>query len=152
MGFMKNQYLLDFYKIAFLSMKQKVTGDKVNLAKPVLLLSVFDAIEDGSITGNKIMYNTVKPIYETILGKVQAEPTPLKYPFYHMRSDGFWRLEWKADAPKIPSVPSDKFMRENLDYAMFDQALWDLLQDKEIRDFYRNAISGYYKMQIENTR
>lgn len=89
MGFMKNQYLLDFYKIAFLSMKQKVTGDKVNLAKPVLLFSVFDAIEDGSITGNKIMYNKVKPIYETILGKVQAEPTPLKYPFYHMSSDGF---------------------------------------------------------------
>ena len=89
---MKNQYLLDFYRIAFLSLKQKVSGGKVNRAKPVLLLSVFDAIEDGLLAGNKILYETVKPIYENNLSQVQAEPTPLKYPFYHLKSDGFWKL------------------------------------------------------------
>ena len=131
-------------------MKQKVSGDRVNLAKPVLLLSVFDAIENGALTSNRIHYNAVKPFYEALLPKVQEEPTPLKYPFFHMKSDGFWNLEWKSSSLKIPVSPSDKFLRENLEYAKFDQALWDLLQDQKTRDFYRNAISNYYQMQIEN--
>ena len=144
---MDNQYLLDFYKIAFLSIKQKVTAGKANLAKPVLLLSVFDAIEDGSVTGNRILYSTIKPLYEEKLKQFQSESTPLKYPFYHMKSDGFWKLEWKADATAIPATPSDKFLRDNLAFAMFDNALWDLLQEKQNRDYYREAIVNYYKMK-----
>ena len=149
---MKNKYLIDFYKIAFLSMKQKVNGGKVNLAKPVLLLSVFDAIENGSLTGNKIIYSTVKPIYESLLSSIQEESTPLRYPFFYLKSDGFWKLEWKPGAPAIPTAPSDKFLRDNLAFAMFDHALWDLLQDQEVRDLYRGAITNYYNMQIENKK
>ena len=144
---MNNQYLLDFYKIEILSIKQKVTEEKANLAKPVLLLSVFDAIESGKISGNRILYEVIKPIYESKLQEVQTEPTPLKYPFYHMKSDGFWKLEWKTNTSKIPATPSDKFLRDNLAYAMFDNALWDLLQDKEARDFYRESIINYYKVK-----
>lgn len=149
---MKNQYLLDFYRIAFLSLKQKMSGGKVNLAKPVLLLSVFDAIEDGLLAGNKILYETVKPIYENNLNQVQAEPTPLKYPFYHLKSDGFWKLVWKTNVISIPSVPSDKFLRDNLECAMFDQALWDLLKDLGGRNYYRAALASYYNMKIEKNK
>ena len=144
---MNNQYLLDFYKIELLSIKQKVTEGKANLAKPVLLLSVFDAIESGQIGGNRIMYEVIKPIYEAYLREVQTEQTPLKYPFYHMKSDGFWKLEWKSNVPKVPATPSDKFLRDNLAYAMFDNALWDLLHDKAARDYYREAIINYYKVK-----
>ena len=147
---MVNQYLLDYYRIAFLSTKQKVTGDKLNLAKPVLLLSVISAIEDGLLADNRIHYQIIKPIYEELIQKVQDEPTPIKYPFYHLKSDGFWKLEWKSEVTQIPATPSDKFLRENLAYSMFDQALWDLLQDCDTRLYYRNAITNYYKMKIEN--
>lgn len=146
---MKNQYLIDFYRIAFLSLRQKVQRDKVNLAKPLLLLSVFEAIENCSLTSNRILYNEVKPIYEEILQKVQNEPTPVKYPFFYLKSDGFWKLEWKNNFASIPATPSDKFLRENLAYAMFDQALWDLLQDSEVRNSYRDALINYFKMNIE---
>ena len=146
---MSNQYLIDFYKIGILSMKMKITGGKTNLAKPVLLISVFDAIDAGLISDNKIIYNTIKPIYEANLKKVQEEETPLKYPFFYMASDGFWRLEWKVNTSQIPSTPSDKFLRENLSFAMFDNALWDLLQEKESRNFYRDAIEAYFKMKID---
>lgn len=147
---MVNQYLIDYYRIAFLSTKQKVTGDKHNLAKPVLLLSVISAIEEGLLADNKIYYQIVKPIYEELIHEVQDEPTPIKYPFYHLKSDGFWKLEWKRGITQIPATPSDKFLRENLAYSMFDQALWDLLQDGDIRVYYRNTIVSYYKMIIEN--
>lgn len=76
-----------------------------------------------------------------------TEPTPIKYPFYHIKSDGFWKLEWKADSPAVPAAPSDKFLRENLAYAMLDNALWDILQEKEVRDFYKAAIIDYYNMK-----
>jgi len=144
---MDNQYLLDFYKIAFLSIKQKITAGKANLAKPVLLLSIFDAIEDGTVTGNRVLYNAVKPVYEKKLAEYQSDATPLKYPFYHMQSDGFWKLEWKTGIPAIPATPSDKFLRDNLAYASFDNALWDILQGKGARDFYREALVNYYKMK-----
>ncbi len=147
---MKNEHLIDFYRIAFLSMKQKVTGGKANLAKPALLLSVFEAIEIDALMGNKILYSTVKPIYENLLGRIQAEPTPLRYPFFFMRSDGFWKLEWKPDTPALPTSPSDKFIRNNLVCASFDQALWDLLQDAEVRALYRDAVCNYYDFTIEN--
>lgn len=144
---MNNQYLIDFYKIAFLSIKQKVTCGKANLAKPVLILSVFDGIESGMITRNRIQYNVVKPLYEAKLREFQNEPTPIKYPFYHIKSDGFWKLEWKADSPAVPAAPSDKFLRVNLAYAMLDNALWDILQEKEVRGFYKAAIIDYYNMK-----
>lgn len=99
---------------------------------------------------NKIYYQIVKPIYQELIQKVQDEPTPIKYPFYHLKSDGFWNLEWKNGVTQIPASPSDKFLRENLAYSMFDQELWDLLQDGDTRLYYQNAITSYYKMKIKN--
>lgn len=147
---MKRKYLIDFYRIAFLSMKQKVTGGKANLAKPALLLSVFEAIESGALTGNKILYSTIKPIYESILSRIQIESTPLGYPFFHLKSDGFWKLEWKPETSVLPASPSEKFLRENLVCASFDQSLWDLLQAPEVRTLYRDAVCNYYDLKIEN--
>lgn len=147
---MKNNYLIDFYRITFLSMKQKITGGKVNLAKPALLLSIFDAIETSSLKDNKILYSTIKPIYEEVLSHIQVESTPLRYPFFHMKSDGFWKLEWKTDAPSFSSSPSEKYLRENLVCATLDNALWDLLQDQGIRFLYRDAVCNYYNLKIKN--
>ena len=147
---MDNKYLIDFYKIAFLSLKQRVAGGCANLAKPTLIISIIDAIDSKAITDNKIVYNTIKPIYEDVLKSVQTEATPLKYPFYHLSSEDFWHLEWKKSTEKIPKVPSDKFMRENLEYASLDNALWDLLQDSTNRLFYKDSIVSYYKMFREN--
>ena len=52
----------------------------------------------------------------------------------------------------IPYVPSDKFLRDNLECAMFDQALWDLLKDLEVRNYYRTALASYYNMKIEKNK
>lgn len=147
---MKSKYLIDFYRIAFLSMKQNITGGKANLAKPALLLSVFEAIESGTLTGNKILYSTIKPIYEGLWGRIHMKSTPLRCPFFYLKSDGFWKLEWKPDVTVIPSLPSEKFLRDNLVCASFDQSLWDLLQDREVRALYRDAVCNYYDLKIEN--
>lgn len=54
-----------------------------------------------------------------------------------MISDGFWHIEWEScDRVKV----SNGFLRENVKYAQFDNALWDLLQDPKCRQTLREVI------------
>lgn len=143
---MANDCLIDFYRICFLSMTLKSAKGRLNYAKPVLLFSVFDAIDRNVVSVNKLIYNAIKPLYEEKLAMYQDEHTPLRYPFFYMKNDGFWRLKWNPDSPVVPIAPSDKFLRDNLSFAMLDNALWDLLQDRGVRDYFRKSITDYYKM------
>jgi putative restriction endonuclease len=62
--------------------------------KPILILSVFDLIAQGEIAENKILISA-KLIetftkYWNILSSNASYVGGLHYPFYHLRSDGFW--------------------------------------------------------------
>ena len=41
-------------------------------------------------------------------------------------------------------TPSAKYLRENVQYASFDNALWDLLQDEETRNYFREVIINHF--------
>lgn len=127
-------------------MTLKSTDGRLNYAKPVLLFFVFDAIERNVVSGNKLIHNAVKPLYKEKLSMYQDEHTPLRYPFFYMKNDGFWHLKWNPDSPVVPRVPSDKFLRDILSFAMLDNALWGLLQDGGARDYFQKSITDYYKM------
>ncbi len=142
---MKNEYLYDLYRIAFLSVKQKSTNGVPNAAKPALVIAVIDAIAAGEVKNNQIRFQDIEARYISTLEKWQPEKTPLKYPFYHMESDGFWHLKWIGEQSTKRISPSAKFLRENIEYAYFDNALWDLLQDEEARNGYIEAITKYFK-------
>ncbi len=142
---MKNEYLYDLYRIAFLSVKQKSTNGVTNAAKPALVIAVIDAIAAGEVKNNQIRFQDIEARYISTLEKWQPEKTPLKYPFYHMESDGFWHLKWIGERSTKRISPSAKFLRENIEYAYFDNALWDLLQDEEARNGYIEAITKYFK-------
>ncbi len=142
---MKNEYLYDLYRIAFLSVKQKSTNGVTNAAKPALVIAVIDAIAAGEVKNNQIRFQDIEARYISTLEKWQPEKTPLKYPFYHMESDGFWHLKWIGEQSTKRISPSAKFLRENIEYAYFDNALWDLLQDEEARNGYIEAITKYFK-------
>ena len=142
---MKNEYLYDLYRIAFLSVKQKSTNGVTNAAKPALVIAVIDAVAAGEVKNNQIRFQDIEARYISTLEKWQPEKTPLKYPFYHMESDGFWHLKWIGEQSTKRISPSAKFLRENIEYAYFDNALWDLLQDEEARNGYIEAITKYFK-------
>ena len=142
---MRNEYLYDLYRIAFLSVKQKSTNGVTNAAKPALVIAVIEAIAAGEVKNNQIRFQDIEVRYISTLEKWQPEKTPLKYPFYHLEGDGFWHLKWKGEQPTKRISPSAKFLRENIDYAYFDNALWDLLQDEVSRKGYVEAITKYFK-------
>ncbi len=142
---MRNEYLYDLYRIAFLSVKQKCTNGVTNAAKPALVIAVIEGIAAGEIKNNQIKFQDIEARYVSKLEEWQPEKTPLKYPFYHLEGDGFWHLKWKNAPPAKRISPSAKFLRDNIDYAYFDNALWDLLQEEEVRKGYIEAITTYFK-------
>lgn len=142
---MRNEYLYDLYRIAFLSVRQKCTNGVLNAAKPALVISVIDAIAAGEVKNNQIRYDDIRERYIKELAEWQRDKTPLNYPFYFLERDGFWHLKWVGDEPTKQAAPSSGFIRNNIEFAYFDNALWDILQDEEARNGYKEAITTYFK-------
>ncbi len=113
-------------------------------AKPLLFYSVIMMIEEGLIHNNRIYFNNVsEKFYKNILVVRGEAVTPFFKPFYYLQFDGFWHLKGKTDNVKTDR-PSPKFLRENIDYAYLDNALWDLLQKASIREHFKLIIESHH--------
>ena len=70
------------------------------------------------------------------------------YPFYHLKSEGFWQLKEKPGKTiavnSANSVTSMKPLREALDYARVDLSLWNLLVKPSQRNILRDILLGTY--------
>lgn len=117
----------------------------ISNAKPYLLISILDAISDLCVKDNTIYMDDIKPYYQATNAKYSPDikPSPLSYPFYHLGAESFYHLQWR-NAPIKKDAPSGKFVRDNIEYAYFDEALWELLQDKSILNEFRTVIENYY--------
>ena len=70
--------------------------------------------------------------------------TPLFKPFFYIESEDFIHLQYKT--PKPSNIrPSNSFLRTHIDYAYFDNALWDLLQSADVRKLYKDALVEHYQ-------
>ena len=113
-------------------------------AKPLLVLTIIDAIEKDTVKNNKIYFSKeLLEAYKQLTKEHGLQITPLFKPFYYLSYESFWHLKWKTVAYN-EQHPSPKFLRENIDYAYLDNALWDILQDQETRDLFRKSIEDYY--------
>ena len=50
-------------------------------------------------------------------------------------------LKYSNNIPKTATV---KYLTENLNYAYLDQELWDLLQDYNVREEFRELIINFF--------
>ena len=117
---------------------------KINLAKPVLLLAIFEGIEAGEIQGNRILYcEQLITRYNKIFQEYRSTVTPSVYPYYYLGSEEFYFIK----GAKARTTPSAKFLRENVEYAALDDELWSLLQDTQIRNEFKEAIIKHYIKQ-----
>ena len=130
---------LAHYEESQIPIKQgQVKGQKNKIiAKPVLMLAVLKAIEDGIVTSNMFDYDKIKDIYEKLFSKYfleahQTNLTPMYYPWYYMNTDGFWKLAWKSFA-KTTSCPGEKWIHDNVSHAYFEDDLWVLVQNRKYR-------------------
>lgn len=127
-----------YYKNLLLSMKVASHKGAPIIAKPVLMLTIFQMIEDGTILGNKITFSEELCDTYSILFRIYSagEITPVIYPYYYLNSEEFYYV--KGDTSR--KTPSVSFIHERIEFAALDDELWELLQDPAIRNDYREAI------------
>lgn len=137
--------MLSYYRNALIQVKRNICRGVVSNSKPILLLSVLDNIQKGLVNDNAIYFDNAlneryKELYQSMIG---SKISPACYPFFHINSDKFWHLKWKQAPVKVATVHA-KFIRDNIEYAYLDNALWDLLQNPEICSDYRRTIEKFY--------
>lgn len=118
----------------------------VSNAKPLFLITTINMINDNEIVNNKIYFDS--SLFEHYLQVCRSyDPTspatPIYKPFFYLCSDGFYNIQWKSPIT-VKDPPSSRFVRENAEYAYFDNALWDILQIKEVREEYTKALVDYF--------
>lgn len=59
--------------------------------------------------------------------------------FWHLESDEFWHLNYQGERLSKSRTPSKAWLKENVEFAYFDESLWILLQNKvwrmKLRDY-----------------
>lgn len=141
--------MLSFTSLQYLDLVRQLKRGNyrgiVSNAKPLFIISLISAIENGIVQNNRIFIDDIIPFFKKISIQYNsgATPTPTSYPFYHLHTESFYHLMWVDKAVKI-EAPSIKWVKEHIEYAYLDNALWDLLQDKETRDYFRQSIEDYY--------
>jgi len=130
------------YRDLILSMNCQKMNGRIIPAKPLVVLAIIDSIENKTASNNKISIEVVRGVYNNLQAEYNVG-TPFQYPLYFMESESFYHLKWKGDKIKT-KAPSNRMIRDNIEYAYLDNALWDLLQDSETRTNFRDAIINYY--------
>ena len=141
---MNHSLLRNFYHEQLVSLRQQSVHGETSIAKPMLILSIIDDIENNNLVSNKIFSEEIFPLYKKKCSSHGNGHIPFfYYPFYFLTSDGFYHLKWKGEPIKT-NAPTGKLIRENVEYAYFDDALWNLLQNVSVREEYREAIISHY--------
>ncbi len=127
-----------YYRNLLLSIKVASYKGAPIIAKPVLMLAIFQMIDDGTLLGNNITFsNELCDTYATLFRKYSTgKITPVIYPYYYLNNEEFYYV--KGDTSR--RTPSVSFIHERIEFAALDDELWDLLQDSAVRNDYREAI------------
>lgn len=125
--------------------------------KPLLLLSVFDLVEQGVIGSNLIELSPeLSELFALYCSQVlpQGMVSNIGMPFFHLSSEGFWHLIPKPGVEEAELlVGSGKNTVSQLHKfflgAKFDQELFELIRLKEAREAFRKiVIEKYFAPQV----
>lgn len=128
--------------------------------KPVLLISILQAIDSAEIKENRIEITPVlvarfKDNWKWLVKESFFSPN-FSLPFFHMKTEKFWHLRISPGKEIVltssNSVRSFTQLKEAVDYAYLDESLFDILQQKSERDlFYHLLLENYFKNSV-NTK
>ena len=119
--------------------------------KPVLLLSILDAVERGYISNERIFITRELVALFRSNWKIWVK-TPhienLALPFFHLKNEPFWKLVTKPNRV-IPvtsknSISSLDVLRQFVDYALIDKSLFQYMLNEVDRELLRNALLKRY--------
>ena len=134
-----------YYTKHIMNIRQAKIRGEVIVAKPVLLLALIDGISENVFLENEFeLSEWLDSHYQMLMKKYIrssqfSKITSIENPFWHLSSDGFWTLKCRLRPPSDVS-PSKRWLKDNVEYAYFDEPLWILLQNKAWRTKLRDYI------------
>ncbi len=120
--------------------------------KPILLLSIIAEIDSGNIIENKI-YITPELVarFKDFWHQLVHSPiftSNFSLPFYHLKSDGFWFLHTfigkEIALTSSYSIKSFGQLKDVVDFASFDETLYQLLINRHTRGLLRSTLLDVY--------
>ena len=128
------------------NIRQKRINGETIVAKPVLMVAIIDGIEADIFRNNQFVINDwLEGRYNMLMSHYAKDSqfddkTGIEKPFWHLESDGFWHLNYQGERLNKSHTPSKAWLKENVEFASFDESLWILLQNKVWRTKMRDYI------------
>lgn len=121
-------------------------------SKPMFIVAVMDTISMHRSLDNRIFYTdkslrrNFERIYKYYNHTDKFYSSTFLLPYYHLGSSPFYHLVWREGVtpPSMANLPSTKFLKDNLLYTKFDDALWGLLKDDNSRNYLRQCLVNEY--------
>lgn len=143
--FFSYEQCYQYYVKRIMNIRQaKIQGETI-VAKPVLMVAIIDGVEANVFRNNQIVINDwLEGRYKMLMQKYAMnsqfdDKTTIEKPFWHLESDGFWHLNYQGEQLSKSRTPSKVWLKENVEFAYFDESLWILLQNKiwrmKLRDY-----------------
>lgn len=141
---------LDDLKSEINSLKRRVIGSREKPHKLLLLLAVFDLLDTGKISDNRIYFDDQLGRAFREQFNLLADPgdwMQISQPFFHLRSSSFWKHEIKlgrkAEYDKV-STPGggSKKITENIEFAYFSNEAWQIIKEPSNRRQLSDTINS----------
>ncbi len=126
--------------------------------KPIMILSLISNIETGLIKSNKIfitpeLVGVFKNLWSNLV-KSERHHCIFAMPFYHLRTEAFWKLIAKKGfentvQSKI-AMKSFSNLQSAINYAEIDIELYEFLNNKEEREIIKYAVLDKYFPNSKN--
>ena len=134
-----------YYTKRIMNIRQaKIHGETI-VAKPVLMVAIIDGIEANLFRNNQFAINDwLEGRYNMLMSQYAKDSqfddkTGIEKPFWHLETDGFWHLNYQGEQLGKSHTPSKAWLKDNVEFAYFDEPLWILLQNKvwrlKLRDY-----------------
>ena len=141
---------LNYYIKCFSALNTMKMQGKPAPHKALLLLSVIDLVEQGFIIDSNIQLSDIleerfKYYASQYVGNNSAYDPKINYPYYHMRTEPFWKLvSTTADPVSDINNYSTSNLKKHIAYARIDVELKELLKDSNARTKLRSVLISNY--------
>ncbi|MFN3712478.1 MAG: HNH endonuclease [Alcanivoracaceae bacterium] len=148
---------IDGYIKALSNLRPDRSGGYPKPYKPCLLLAVIALIDSGHIQDERIYLddNLKHAFREKLreLGSTQDQAS-IALPFFHLRSSGVWALKpisgMEDEYQKSATPRSERWLKQTIEYAAIDKALFHLFRNDIARARLIHAIRSNLASEKEN--
>jgi predicted restriction endonuclease len=137
---------LSYYVSKLESIRPDRSSQRAKPHKVCMMFAIIDLIEQGYIKQNRIYYDDkLKGRFDWHFNRLKAgnDVNSPFLPFHHLQSSGCWFLKFKVGAEDkyraLRSV-SDAKIREYVEYATFDNELFELLKSPSTSIILKSAL------------